>query len=377
MDSGSSGSDTFFAPPERSDPKNLAFLAELAVHDPVIRAVLESVGGFVMVLDLNRQILAANEELLDALGVQSRAQIVGERPGEALGCIHAHSGPGGCGTSLHCRHCGAVLAILSAQTTNKPATGECTLAHRDGERMVCCQHQLKITPLPLAGQAVQICVLHDITATRRRELLEKVFLHDARNLLAGLIGWSDQLHEEVPSEAARNVVRLVEQLQREVESQDVLLRAETGYLQPRLASVPANRIIEAVETMFSSHPSSRDKTLLAERAPEDATLTTDKSLLLRVLGNMVSNAFEASPPGSQVRLWYEKSLGGSILHVHNPGVIPPSVVAHIFQPHFSSKGKNRGFGTYAIRLIGEFCLGGRMSFTTDAVAGTRFSIELP
>jgi sensor histidine kinase regulating citrate/malate metabolism len=132
-----------------------------------------------------------------------------------------------------------------------------------------------------------------------------------------------------------------------------------------------------VEAMFSNHPSSRDKTLLAERAPEEATLNTDKSLLLRVLGNMVTNAFESSPPGSQVRLWYEKSLGGSILHVHNPGIIPPSVITHIFQPHFSSKGKNRGFGTYSMRLIGEYCLGGRVSFTTDAVAGTRFSLELP
>ena len=68
---------------------------------------------------------------------------------------------------------------------------------------------------------------------------------------------------------------------------------------------------------------------------------------------------------------------GSAFHVHNPGSIPPSVAAHIFQPHFSSKGRSRGFGTYAMRLIGENCLGGRVSFVTDVVAGTQFSIELP
>ena len=30
-----------------------------------------------------------------------------------------------------------------------------------------------------------------------------------------------------------------------------------------------------------------------------------------------------------------------------------------------------------MRPIGEHCLGGRVSFVTDVVAGTQFSIELP
>jgi signal transduction histidine kinase len=270
-----------------------------------------------------------------------------------------------------------VLAILAAQTTGQTTTGECTLANRDGERVVCAQYGVKITPLPLGGETVLACVLHDITATRRRELLERVFMHDTRNVLAGLQAWSAQLREETPSEAAQNVVRLVDQLLREVESQSVLLRAELGDLRAHLSPVHVNHVMEAVETMFRNHPCSESKELLAQRVPGDKTLTTDESLLVRVLGNMVKNALEASPPGSQVRLWFEKTVGGSAFHVHNPGIIPPSVAARIFQPHFSSKGRSRGFGTYAMRLIGENCLGGRVSFVTDAVAGTQFSVELP
>jgi len=377
MDSGSSGVDTFFAPAGRSDAESLARLAALAVTDPVIGAVLEAVGGYLMVLDEHRQILAANRELLAGLRLQNGDRLLGQRQGEALGCIHAQTGPGGCGTSLHCRHCGAVLALLAAQSSGQPATGECTLSHRENERVSCSQYAVKITPLPLVGQTVLACVLHDITATRRRELLERIFMHDARNLLAGLQGWSDQLREETPSEAAQNVVRLVEQLLREVESQSVLLRAEIGDLRPHMRPMHVNHVMESIETMFRNHPCREGKNLLAQRVPGDTTLTSDESLLVRVLGNMVANALEASPPGSQVRIWFERTVGGSAFRVHNPGFIPPLVAAYIFQPRFSSKGRNRGFGTYAMRLIGEHCLGGRVSFVTDAVAGTQFTVELP
>ena len=377
MELESSGLETHFAPAKRTDRETLTRLAAQALADPVVKTVLEAVGGFLVVLDEHRQILAANREFLSGLRLQSGDRLTGQRPGEALGCIHAHTGPGGCGTSLHCRHCGAVRAILAAQTTSESATGECTLAHRDGERVVCAQYHVKITPLPLSGRTVLACVLQDITATRRRELLERIFMHDVHNVLAGLQAWSDQLREETPSEAAQNVVRLVEQLLGEVESQSVLLRAEIGDLRAHMCPVHVNHVMQAVETMFRNHPCSEGKNLLAQRAPGDRTLTTDESLLVRVLGNMVKNALEASPPRSQVRLWYEGTVGGSVFHVHNPGIIPPSVAAHIFQPHFSNKGHNRGFGTYAMRLLGEHCLGGRVDFVTDVVAGTQFSVELP
>ena len=377
MELGTSGLETHFAPAKRTDRETLARLAAQALTDPVVKTVLEAVGGFLVVLDEHRQILAANREFISGLGLRSGDRLTGQRHGEALGCIHAHTGPGGCGTSLHCRHCGAVQAILAAQTTSEAATGECTLAHRDGERVVCAQYRVRITPLPLNGHTVLACVLHDITAARRRELLERIFMHDVRNVLAGLQAWSDQLREETPSETAQNVVRLVEQLVHEVESQSVLLRAEIGDLRAHMRPVSANRVVESVEAMFRNHPCSASMELLAERVPGDRIMTTDESLLVRVLGNMVKNALEASPPRSQVRLWCEATVGGSVFHVHNPGIIPPSVAAHIFQPHFSNKGHNRGFGTYAMRLIGENCLDGRVSFVTDAVEGTEFSIELP
>ena len=377
MDSEPSGPATYFAPAERAESWNLARIAESIIADPVMQTVLQATGGLLMVLNKHRQVLAGNRELLDALGLKSGEPIIGLRPGEALGCIHAQAGPGGCGTSTRCQHCGAVLAILSAQAMQQTSTGECTLAHRREDRVVCSQYQVKITPLPFGQETVLVCVLHDITGMHRREFLEMVFLHDTRNLLAGLQGWAAQMREETPSEAARNVGRLAEEIIREIESHDMLLRAESGFLHARSHPVSVNRIFDEIETFFRNHPCRRDKALRIDRVADSETLNTDKALLLRVLTNMVINALEASPAKSEIRVWFERSGLHPSFHVHNPGTIPPSLAAHIFQPHFSSKGRGRGFGTYAMRLLGENCLGGRVGFTSDVVAGTRFFIELP
>jgi hypothetical protein len=64
-------------------------------------------------------------------------------------------------------------------------------------------------------------------------------------------------------------------------------------------------------------------------------------------------------------------------HVHNPGEIPPAVAARIFQRSFTTKaGTGHGLGTYSMKLLGERYLGGKVSFTTGAEAGTVFSIRL-
>ena len=107
--------DTYFASSARATSERIRELSELALADPILGIVFEAVGGYALVIDQHRQIIAANDELLQMLGAKRDASLLGLRPGEAFHCINAARGPGGCGTSLQCRHCGAVAAILAAQ----------------------------------------------------------------------------------------------------------------------------------------------------------------------------------------------------------------------------------------------------------------------
>ena len=92
---------TYFASAGRSSYSELNQQLQRNLDDPCVKVVLESVSGFLMILNEQRQIITANQELLDALAFHDQECMVGLRPGEALNCIHFSEGPNGCGTSPH------------------------------------------------------------------------------------------------------------------------------------------------------------------------------------------------------------------------------------------------------------------------------------
>jgi sensor histidine kinase regulating citrate/malate metabolism len=100
-------------------------------------------------------------------------------------------------------------------------------------------------------------------------------------------------------------------------------------------------------------------------------------LIRRVLGNMVKNALEAVREGDRVSLNCVESRGGPLFSVSNPGVMDKKVKNQIFMRHFSTKGADRGLGTYSIKLLGENYLQGKVWFESGAESGTTFYLWLP
>jgi hypothetical protein len=199
--------------------------------------VLEAVTGFVLILNKNRQILAANREFLDSLERSEPGCLIGLRPGEALNCIHFTEGADGCGTSKHCRSCGSMLAILAAQVNGQPAEGECRLSHYREGKLEAMDLKVRATPLNIRGCDLTAFVFHDISALKRREVLEQIFLHDFLNTIGGIAGWSELLKEGDQYTAAREISALAESLKEDVITQRTLLAAERGEL---IASVSSS-----------------------------------------------------------------------------------------------------------------------------------------
>jgi hypothetical protein len=85
--------DTYFALARRLPPEAIAAQVAAVVCHPVVEAMLQAFCGHVLVLNRERQILAASPEFREALAACGMNDVVGKRPGEALGCEHATEAP--------------------------------------------------------------------------------------------------------------------------------------------------------------------------------------------------------------------------------------------------------------------------------------------
>jgi signal transduction histidine kinase len=375
---GGRDSSTSFASAPRASQAAIAEQVAKVIGHPVVKVLLETVCGHVLILNQQRQILAASPEFHHALATAGIHDFIGMRPGEALGCEHAAEGPGGCGTSRACAHCGAVVAILAAQCRLGPVDDECWLSMRRNHKLESVEFRARATPLALPEAEVIVVALRDISDRKRREALEQTFLHDARNLVGGILTWSEILQRELSEEAARSIRALAVQLRNHLHEHGLITQAEKGELLVDKAVIDLPALARDVNETLSHHPSGEGKNLVVRFASEGTPPNSDRLLLLRVLSNMVINALEASPAGATVDLHYESRDGIPTFTAHNVGVIPEAVAPRIFQRSFSTKSEpGHGLGTYSMRLLAEQYLGGEVTFTSAQENGTTFTLILP
>lgn len=367
---------THFAPAERATPEALRLEAEACLGHPVARFLVQALDGLVLILDSHRQVLATNDRVLEVVDPEDGTPL-GRRPGELFGCVHAPEGPGGCGTSQACAHCGAVLAILEAQHKGTPVRSECLLTLRRGDHHESAEFEIVASPLAVGPHRFIAVILHDLSATKRRDALERLFHHDVANLMQGIRGWADLLASGASSsrDIAQKLAHLTDLLDRELKSHRAMAQAERDELKPGLRALLPLEILVDVGDLLSRHALARNREVEILPAPEEV-IYTDPELLSRVVLNMAVNAVEASFTGETITLSAQLEGPDITFRVHNPGTIPEDIRSRIFQRSFSTKASvGRGLGTYAMKLFGETVLHGKVGFDTGP-EGTTFWIRI-
>ncbi len=366
---------TRFAPAERADADVLAaeetFLDSMLGEDPL----LDSVSEVLAILNEQRQVVYCNRRLLELLET-TLGDVLGRRPGEALGCIHSDESPGGCGTTESCRQCGAVRAILKAQA-GQQAVKECRILTHGGSAL---DLRVWATPMEAEGRTFTVFAAADISHEKRREALERVFFHDILNTAGNVQTAAELLRtREVgdPGPILEIIEKASSQLVDEIHSHRLLLSAEGGTLEASSESLSSLNVLERVRLQYEASDLARSRTLRVAPGPASLNFRSDPTLLARVLGNLTKNALEATEKGGVVTLGCREEEDAVVFSVNNPAVMERSTQLQIFQRSFSTKGAGRGIGTYSVKLLTEQYLGGQVWFESEEPEGTTFHVRLP
>jgi nitrogen-specific signal transduction histidine kinase len=371
-----------FASAHRASNEQLEADYALIKNSDWISSFINTMPEVVAILNDERQIIFANDELLKLLDVKDAKLLLGSRPGEVLKCINATLMDAGCGTCENCRYCGAVLSILESQAKSKKVTKDCRITTEENGVHEFLDLKVTTAPFSFQGNYYSILTIEDISDKHRRAMLERLFFHDILNIVGSLKGISDLLirtqnDEETSGKYIGIVNKLSKELLEEILSQRVMINAEEGELVPENVEVTILDILNEPASYISHHQVAANKKIIISDDAYSGHIQIDPMLLKRVIINMLKNALEATQKGGHVKLNCRKENNFLLFTVQNPGFMPKNIQAQVFQRSFTTKGKGRGLGTYSIKLLTERYLKGTVGFSTSEEQGTEFYVKIP
>ena len=341
---------------------------------------LEAVPNAVAILNRERQIIYANPAFHGYINGGNPVEIIGARVGEAVGCIHAFEQTTGCGTSETCTTCGALHAMLQAQQ-GKKSVQECRITRLVKDEMEAVDLRVWATPFQIEQDVFTIFAATDIANEKRRNILERIFFHDIRNTAGVIYGVAELMRmgvqEHEGTEFSQLLIQASQKLLDEINAQQQILAAEQGELIVTQCPILSLNVLHRVVSLYEKHPVATERYLQIAPDAESFVIQSDEALLGRVIANMVKNALEACRPGETVTLGCKVQEDQAYFWVHNPSFMPRNVQLQVFNRSFSTKGKDRGLGTYSIKLLTEQYLHGSVSFTSSKEEGTVFTAVYP
>jgi hypothetical protein len=274
---------TAFDPAEREVPDRVRQQYEKLSALPFVREFLNAVPNMSVVLNERRQIVFANRSFAEFLGLKSELEllgatedgrgslisrrVLGQRPGEAVGCVRANLTEGGCGTTEFCRNCGAGVAIHNSQRNHSEDVQECRLQLSDEcGRDTALDLRVWARPIDVEDEQFTMFSLLDISGEKRRGALERIFFHDVLNTAGGVKGLAELMaQDDIPvanvHDAAVMLAESAHQLVEEISAQRMLSDAERGDLQVQAHPARALDLLRQTRNQFLTSGVAAGKTI--------------------------------------------------------------------------------------------------------------------
>jgi signal transduction histidine kinase len=354
---------------DRASAASVQAQADLLAMVSVLARILEAIPCMAMLLNPQRQIVLANQRLLEFAGARGAEDVLGLRPGELFECARALESESGCGTTPHCAVCGALRAIMDAQL-GQAQTRICLMMRRGGNEAL--ELEVSAAPVEISGERFTLVCFSNAQNRILRERLEQGVLPQAEAVASEIDALAGSAADAGSTEEARRQsLRLLEaaskRFVRLAHSHGELTAAESGRLVVERRAVSARGLL----AQAAGGPEIR-----LDQGSEDAEVETDPALAQSALREILLNALQAASP-EQVSAGLRVAEGHVDFWVHNPGEMARPVQLQVFYRAFSTRAAGRGYGAYFAKLVTERYLGGSLSFCSEAAEGTTFTLRLP
>jgi len=239
-----------------------------------------------------------------------------------------------------------------------------------------------------------VAVFRDITKEAEIDCMKGEFLsmaaHELRApmtsirgysdmLLLGLVGEYDQRQKQFLNTIKTNVDRVLEMVNEFSE----ISRLETGALKLDAKSLHVGDLVSEVIVSLRPQIQAKEINLTIEVPPDLPQVWGDRTRIIQVLTNLVSNAYKYTPEGGQIAIaaqWLDDTVQ---VDVADTGIgIAPQDQARLFTRFFRAdhpevrRVTGTGLGLSIVKSIVEMH-GGRIWVESQLGEGSTFSFTLP
>ena len=88
---------------------------------------------------------------------------------------------------------------MESQRTGATVERDCLMTLRKGQAIDAVELRVRASRLAMGGEAFTIVGIRDISTEKRREALERVFLHDVSNTVGPLLNWAQVSAARAPA----------------------------------------------------------------------------------------------------------------------------------------------------------------------------------
>ena len=196
--------------------------------------------------------------------------------------------------------------------------------------------------------------------------------HDIRNPLSSIISWTELIQLHLKDNPDEKIARYAKSILRSADSIKFQLNTVMDFVRAKPTDISKNSITLMIFDAIKTTPI--PDTVKIETPTIDLDIECDKSQMIVVFSNLITNAIQAMNEKGSISINVEARQNNAIIKFidSGPGVSKENI-SKIFEPLFTTKSMGTGLGLVSCKNIIEYHHG-KISVKNDP---TTFTIEMP